>query len=211
MSRFSFFSFLLFCLLVLPLLHAATASPAEGLHLNCGSTEKTTLGGVEWNPDDGYISTGNSSKVDTPGIMPILSTVRYFPDTSARKYCYVLPTGKGSMILVRTTYFYGGFDGGKEPPVFDQIIGGTKWSTVDTSANYAKGLSSYFEIVVAASGKTTSVCLARNEQTKSSPFISAIEIEYLEDSMYNSANFSTTFLATIARHQFGHAGQLIRY
>ncbi|KAF8411664.1 hypothetical protein HHK36_004222 [Tetracentron sinense] len=55
--------------------------------------------------------------------------------------------------MVRTTYYYGGFDGRKEPHVFDQIFEGTKWSTVNTTEDYAKGLTTYYEIVVAALGK----------------------------------------------------------
>lgn len=112
--------------------------------------------------------------------------------------------------MLRTMYYYGGFDGGKEPPVFDQIIQGTKWSTVNTSEDYAKGLSSYYEIIVAALGKTLSVCLARNEHTVSSPFISAIELEYLEDSMYNSTDFTKYALSTVARHSFGRDQEIIR-
>jgi len=147
----------------------------SGYHINCGSTETNTIGGIGWVPDDALIDLGNSSKIDIPGIMPILSSGRYFPDKSARKYCYVLPVARGAKYLIRTTYFYGGFDGGKEPPVFDQIIGGTKWSTVNTTDNYAKGLSAYFEIIMAVPGKTMSVCLARNGQNTSSPFISSLE------------------------------------
>ncbi|KAJ6671237.1 hypothetical protein OIU85_015036 [Salix viminalis] len=83
-----------------------------------------------------------------------------------------------------------GYDGGKEPPVFDQIVQGTKWSTVNTTEDYANGMSSYYEIILASSAKSLSVCLARNEHTTSSPFISALEIEHLENSVYNSTDFS---------------------
>lgn len=153
------------------------------------------------------------SQINTPGIMPLLSTLRYFPDTKARKNCFVIQVSKGSKYIIRTTYYYGGFDGGKEPPVFDQIIDGTRWSAVDTSQNYAVGLTSYYEIVVAAQGKTISVCLARNANTNSSssPFISGLEVVSLENSMYNSTDFSEYALNTVARHRFGHKNRVIRY
>lgn len=123
----------------------------------------------------------------------------------------MIPVAIGAKYLVRTTYYYGGFDGGTEPPVFDQIIGGDKWSTVNTSRNYAQGLTSYYEIIVAAHRKSMSICLARNEHTISSPFISMLQLEYFEDSMYNSTDFNMYGLSTVARHRFGYNGQISRY
>lgn len=111
---------------------------------------------------------------------------------------------------MRTTYYYGGFDGGDEPPVFDQIVEGTKWGVVNTTEDYANGLGSYYEVVVMALGKTLSLCLARNQHTKSSPFISALEVEYMDDSLYNSTDFRKYALITVARTNFGHHADSIR-
>ncbi|KAL6993730.1 asparagine--tRNA ligase [Sarracenia purpurea var. burkii] len=91
--------------------------------------------------------------------------VRYFLDTAARKYCYTFPVIKGGKFLVRTTYYYRGFDSGTELPVFDQIVDGTEWGTVNTTVDYRNSMSSYYEIVVTAQAKTVSVCLARNKFT----------------------------------------------
>ncbi|KAE8703134.1 Leucine-rich repeat (LRR) family protein isoform 2 [Hibiscus syriacus] len=156
-------------------------------------------------PDDGFVFAGNKTSLNQTGLLPILSTLRYFSQRWARKFCYTFQVVKGGKYLVRTIYFYGGFDGGKEPPVFDQIIGGTKWSTVNTTEDYANGLSSYYEIIVRAHLKTLSVCFARNRHTakNSSPFISAIELLTLEDSMYNATDFDSLALVTVARSSFG--------
>ncbi|GFY90013.1 hypothetical protein Acr_07g0002100 [Actinidia rufa] len=95
--------------------------------------------------------------------------------------------------------------------MFDQIVDGTKWSTVNTKEDYADGLSSYYEIIVIAQMKTLCVCLARNEHTGSaSPFISAVELQSLEDSVYNSTDFGKYGLATVARNNFGYDGDTIR-
>lgn len=142
-----------------------------------------------------------------PGPLPL----HHFPDASSRKYCYVMPVSKGAKYLFRSTYYYGGFDGGQKPPVFDQIIDGTKWCAVDTTENYASGLSAYYEIVMAARGRTVSFCLARNEQTEGSPFISALEVVNLEDSMYNGTDFGKYALSTVARHRFGKDGDILSY
>lgn len=190
-------------------IHALPA--ARGFHLNCGASENIKDGSFTWAVDEGFISVGNKTILDGVDLMPFLQTLRFFPDEKARKYCYMIPVTKGARYIVRTTYYYGGFDGGKEPPVFDQIVEGTKWSTVNTSENYANGLTSYFEIAVAAKGKKLSVCLARNKDTTSSPFMSALELEHLEDSMYNSTDFNKYALSTIARNRFGYEGELMRY
>ncbi|KAL0909601.1 hypothetical protein M5K25_020485 [Dendrobium thyrsiflorum] len=210
-SSYFFLIFFLFRLAAFPL--AIAVPPPRGYYINCGAATEENIDGIPWIPDEGFVIGGNVSQIYTPGIMPLLSTLRYFPDTKARKSCFVIQVSKGSKYIVRTTYFYGGFDGGKEPPVFDQIIDGTRWSTVDTSQNYAAGLTSYYEIMVAAQGKTISVCLARNANTASasSPFISALEVVSLENSMYNSTNFAEYALSTIARHSFGHKNSFIRF
>lgn len=180
-----------------------------GYLLNCGAGQSSKsdviVGSLKYVTDEGYISVGNASNVKQEDLVPILTTLRYFPDKSARKYCYEIPVIKGGKYLVRTTYYYGGFDGGKEPPVFDQIVEGTKWSVVNTTEDFANGLSSYYEVVVLAKGKTLSVCLARNNMTgtNSSPFISALELEYLDDSVYNSTDFNKYALSTVARANFG--------
>lgn len=174
-----------------------------GILLNCGATYEVSTADLKFVPDESFISVGNSSTLKTPNLLPILSTLRYFPDESAKKYCYVIPVVKGGKYLIKTTYYYGGFDGGNQPAVFDQIIDGTKWTTVNTTADFANGLSSYYEIVVAAMGKTISICLARNEMTVSSPFISALELENMDGSVYNSTDLTKHAMNVVARHSFG--------
>ncbi|KAF0891280.1 hypothetical protein E2562_009456 [Oryza meyeriana var. granulata] len=197
---------------VVPSSHAAAAVPQpRGFYINCGSDKEEQIGSIRWIQDEGFIAVGNVSAVDKPNVLPLLATVRYFPDATARKYCYQLPVVKGSRYLVRTTYFYGSFDGGAEPPVFDQIVDGTRWSAVNTTDNFRRGMSTYFEMVAEARGKTMSVCLARRADTASSPFISALELVSLEDSMYNTTDFGKYVMSTVARSRFGGKGEIVSY
>ncbi|KAL9327423.1 hypothetical protein ACSQ67_008068 [Phaseolus vulgaris] len=199
-------SLFLLWLLTLPLLPfcAQASVPPLGYYLDCGGSKEVTVDDLKYVSDGSYIKVGSTSPINKPGLLPILSTVRYFPDASARKYCYSLPVIKGSKYMVKTMYYYGGFDGGKEPPVFDQIVEGTRWSVVNTTEDYAKGLSSYFDITVVPAGKTLSVCLARNSHTGSSnPFISALEVKILEASLYNPIDFAKHALVTVSRSVFG--------
>ncbi|AQL09192.1 Leucine-rich repeat (LRR) family protein [Zea mays] len=136
----------------------------------------------------------------------VVTVATLFPSSSSQ-----LPVVKGTRYLVRTTYFYGGFDGGKEPPVFDQIVDGTLWSAVNTTDNYRRGMSTYFEMVAQGQGKTMSVCLARRPDTASSPFISALEVIDLADSMYNTTDFSRFTMTTVVRSRFGSKGDIVSY
>ncbi|KAL6270397.1 hypothetical protein ACE6H2_027308 [Prunus campanulata] len=203
-------------LVTIPLLAYSQSNP-RGYLLNCGagssSGNDVTVGSLKYITDEGFISVGSTSTIKQDGLVPILTTLRYFPNKSARKYCYTIPVIRGGKYLVRTTYYYGGFDGGKEPPVFDQIVEGTKWSVVNTTEDHAKGMSSYYEIVVQAKGKALSVCLARNNMTASgsSPFISALELEYVDDSVYNATDFNKYALTTVARSSFGDDGDIIGF
>ncbi|OEL15457.1 putative leucine-rich repeat receptor-like serine/threonine-protein kinase [Dichanthelium oligosanthes] len=189
---------------------AAVPQP-RGFYINCGSDKDVQVGSIKWVRDEGFTAVGNASTIDKPGLLPVLATLRHFPDATARKYCYQLPVVRGTRYLVRTTYFYGGFDGGKEPPVFDQIIDGTHWSAVNTTDNYRRGMSTYFEMVAEGWGKTLSVCLARRNETASSPFISALEVIDLDDSMYNTTDYEMYAMSTVARNRFGSKSEIVRY
>ncbi|XVF01252.1 hypothetical protein REPUB_Repub04eG0071900 [Reevesia pubescens] len=204
--------FLLWLVSIPFLVHSFPDQPT-GLLITCGSSTKQTIADtkITYIPDDGFTFVGNKTALKSKDLLPILTTLRYFPDKIARKYCYTFQAIKGGKYLVRTIYYYGGFDGGKEPPVFDQIIGGTKWSVVNTTEDYANGLSSYYEIILVAPAKTLSVCLARNNQTVSSPFISAIEVISLDDSIYNSTDFARYALVTVARSTFGNQEDSISF
>ncbi|XP_042009777.1 probable LRR receptor-like serine/threonine-protein kinase At1g67720 [Salvia splendens] len=191
-------------LVSIPLLIQAARQPRDYL-ISCGATTEIKEGALTYIPDSDFISSGNTTTVQRTDIFPRLQTLRFFPNAHATKHCYSFPVIRGSRYLIKTVYFYGGFDGGSAPPVFDQIIDGTKWSTVNTTEDFATGGSSFYEAVVAAQNKILSICLARNQQTLagSSPFISSLEVHYLESSVYNSTNFDKAMLMTVARSRFG--------
>ena len=172
------------------------------------------IDGREWLPDDDFISSGTSKNLTVPDVVPTLYTVRSFPlrNNLRRKFCYVARVYRGARYLIRTTYYYGEVNGLNfpSPPVFDQIVDGTFWSVVNTTEDYQKGLSSYYEGVFEAKGSTTSVCIAPNTYTESDPFISSLEMLILGDSLYNTTNFDSHALSLVARHSFGHNGSIIR-
>ncbi|OMP08702.1 hypothetical protein COLO4_06197 [Corchorus olitorius] len=99
---------------------------------------------------------------------------------------------------------------GKRLP-WREIVDGTFWGVVNTTEDYQRGLSSYYESIFEAKGNTMSVCVAPNTYTESDPFISSLEMLMLGGSLYNTTNFTTHALHLVARHSFGHSGSIIRY
>ncbi|KAF5195279.1 Leucine-rich repeat receptor-like serine/threonine-protein kinase [Thalictrum thalictroides] len=185
---------------------------AWGLLIDCGANTSSIIENRIWQADAAYIRTGTSKTLNASDLLPTLSTVRSFPLTkNPQKYCFNVPVFRKAKYLIRTTYFYGGINGLDLPPVFDQIVDGTIWSIVNTTEDYVKGYSSYYEGVFVAKGKTMSVCIGVNSYTDSDPFISALEFVILGDSIYNSTNFETHGLSLIARNSFGYLGSLIKY
>lgn len=82
---------------------------------------------------------------------------------------------------------------------------------MNTTEDYRRGLSSYYEGVFLAKGRTMSVCLGRNAFTDSEMFISSLELLLLGGSVYNSTNFEKHGLSVVARHKFGYGGPIIRF
>lgn len=193
-------------------------SPPSAILIDCGASVSSVINGRRWQPDEAFISTGTSRNVSEQVLDQVLSTVRSFPLNNnlllgrRSKFCYAVAVSRGWKYMVRTTYFYGGVNGkANPPPVFDQIVDGTLWGVVNTTADYADGLASYYEGVFLAQGKSLTVCVASNSYTASDPFISALEVVRLDGTVYNSTDFRGYGLSLVARHAFGHSGPLIRF
>ncbi|KAJ3676294.1 hypothetical protein LUZ60_003706 [Juncus effusus] len=211
-NPFPFLSFLFFLLSLFS--SSLSQSNISGLLIDCGAfSSYTDSNGLRWVPDSSYISTGTPHNLSTPGLFTTFSSLRSFPfpsnSTQSLKFCYVLPAFRGARYLVRTSYFLGGRG---PPPVFDQIVDGTFWTAVNTTADYLVGSGSYYEGVFLARGKSMSVCVAGNPSyTKGDPFINSIEFIKLDDSVYNATDFDTKAMALIARNKFGATGTIERY
>ncbi|POO02227.1 Malectin-like carbohydrate-binding protein [Trema orientale] len=209
MASLTSFFLLLSLLSLLPL----AFSQPKGLLIDCGAVTDSVIAGRRWISDEGFKPGGTPKNVTVPVLVPTLSTVRSFPleNNLHNKFCYLARVYRGAKYMVRTTYFYGGINGRDSPPVFDQIVDGTLWSVVNTTADYANGNASFYEGVFLAQGNVMSVCIGANTYTDSDPFISALEFIILSDSLYNSTDFRNYGLHLIARNSFGYSGPAIRY
>ncbi|CAE5966296.1 unnamed protein product [Arabidopsis arenosa] len=208
---------LLLLLTVFSLLSSSLSqpSPPSAILIDCGASSSSVIDGRQWQSDENFVSSGTPKNVSDQVLDEILFTVRSFPldlDGTRHKFCYVMSVSRGWKYMIRTTYYYGGVNGkGTPPPVFDQIVDGTLWGIVNTTADYADGLASYYEGVFLAQGKSISVCIASNSYTTSDPFISALELVRLDGTLYNSTDFTTVGMSLVARHAFGYSGPIIRF
>ncbi|KAF8783689.1 hypothetical protein HU200_000383 [Digitaria exilis] len=97
------------------------------------------------------------------------------------------------------------------PPAFDLIVDGTFWTAINTTDDALAGAASSYEGVFPASGRNLSFCLGvKPEYTDAGPFISALQVIQLDDSVYNATNFNTSAMGLIARTRFGSTGDIER-
>ncbi|XP_031485803.1 probable LRR receptor-like serine/threonine-protein kinase At1g05700 [Nymphaea colorata] len=175
------------------------------LSIDCGGTANSTDElGTNWVVDDGYIMTGKSAKVQvTNTYAQEDQTLRYFP--FQKKSCYVIPgVARGRKHMVRTSFFYGNYDGKSSPPSFDLQFDGNPWLTVETSSSE----SYYHEVIYAPKRDNISVCVAQTSPDRI-PFISTLEIRELETGMYQT-NSEEDVLLWRNRTAFG-AKDFVRY
>ncbi|KAI3891041.1 hypothetical protein MKW98_007346 [Papaver atlanticum] len=209
--------FVFLCLLFTTIPINCQHPPPQGTFIDCGATNTNTSGFQEWELDFNFISSGVPKTLNPiPDFLPKhLQTLRSFPlgDGSRKKFCYVVPAVPRAKYLIRSSYFYGGINGNDfpVPPVFDQIIDGTIWGIVNTTDDFYNGVPSYYEGVFVARVKAISVCVAINTYTELDPFINALELIRLDDSVYNTTDFANFGLSLVARNSFGYPQTLIRY
>ncbi|XP_062180286.1 putative leucine-rich repeat receptor-like serine/threonine-protein kinase At2g14440 [Phragmites australis] len=201
--------------LLLPL-DAAQGFRGFSYLLNCGAASPTTdRRGLRWLPDAPYVSAGVPRALPLPGglLDPTLATLRSFPHRPGAKFCYALPVDRNRRYLLRPTFFYGAPDpSAPPPPVFDLIVDGTFWTGVNTTEDSLTGSASSYEGVFPARGRNMSFCLGVNpDYTDAGPFISALQVIQLDDSVYNATDFGISAMGLIARTKFGSTGDIERY
>ncbi|KAL6190272.1 hypothetical protein ACLB2K_036670 [Fragaria x ananassa] len=120
---------LLFFLLPLLLFVSAHSYSYYGLSYNidCGSATNSTDGfNTTWLSDRFY--TGGSSYYVSEPLQfrhPQEKTLRFFPPSSGKKNCYVVPNLPSGRYYVRTFTVYDNYDGKSHPPSFDASVEGT--------------------------------------------------------------------------------------
>ncbi|VAH21467.1 unnamed protein product [Triticum turgidum subsp. durum] len=190
-----------------------TPSITGFISIDCGLPEQ---GGyvdaatkIPYTSDAGFTDAGSNRDVSAEYMDPRMPrthlNVRSFPDTA--RGCYTLPSlTPGSKYLVRATFRYGNYDGLNKLPAFDLYLGVNFWRTVNVSKVDAAVVA---EAIAVIPDDSVQVCLVN--VGSGTPFISALALRPLENSLYPQAN-ATQALVLIDRRSLGDTGVLpIRY
>ncbi|KAI5076221.1 hypothetical protein GOP47_0008286 [Adiantum capillus-veneris] len=193
------FVFLLITSAAPELVHAQ----AGFISIDCGASERNTLGGILWTTDSSYTSLGLNNKTEVAASPPY-DTLRYFPDKAVTKSCYVFNTTANSSYLIRAGFLYGNYDNLSESegrPSFVLLFGANVWTNV-TFNNDSEVVT--HEMIALATSDTASVCVGRPSTTNHDPFISSLEIRFLSSNqmMYSPVHQSFLMMSN-SRINFG--------
>uniref|UniRef100_A0A7N1A055 Malectin-like domain-containing protein n=1 Tax=Kalanchoe fedtschenkoi TaxID=63787 RepID=A0A7N1A055_KALFE len=103
------------------------AVAAVSLHIDCGgSANSTDAFGTAW-LSDRYFTAGYPSIVSEPLLFHSLheKTLRFFPISSGKKNCYLIPSLPDGRYFFRTFIVYDNYDGKSHSPSFDVSVEGT--------------------------------------------------------------------------------------
>ncbi|KAJ0258901.1 Leucine-rich repeat protein kinase family protein [Hirschfeldia incana] len=191
---------LLLCLLISTCLFTSSSAQSPGfVSLDCGGAEPFTDElGLKWLPDN-HLLFGATATISSPNQTKTqYTTLRHFPATDSRKYCYTLNVTSRNRYLIRATFLYGNFDSNNVYPKFDISLGATRWTTIVISD---ADVIEKAELVFLASSSSVSVCLSN--ATTGQPFISTLELRQLNGSMYLTEYEERFHLSVAARINFG--------
>ncbi|XP_030949055.1 putative leucine-rich repeat receptor-like serine/threonine-protein kinase At2g19230 [Quercus lobata] len=159
------------------------------ISIDCGGdedyTDKET--GIPYKSDKELIDTGivNTIPADSStNLAQYLKNLRSFPQ--GKRNCYTLrpEQGKNNNYMIRARFFYGNYDGKNQAPTFDLHIGVNFWITVDIEEE-----GSYSVIYVPLTDYID-VCLVNTGN--GIPYISALELRLLDNSIYHTAGGALT-------------------
>ncbi|MQL76918.1 hypothetical protein Taro_009328, partial [Colocasia esculenta] len=176
---------------------------ADGANYTDDDTKITNV------PDTGYIDAGMNRYLPSnigmkSGLDTVYQTVRSFPE--GIRNCYKLwPVRPDEKYLVRASFYYGNYDNKNSTPVFDLYIGVNLWRTID---HLSSSDDPFFEEIITVTPRNSnslSVCLVN--MGRGTPFISALELRPLPNSMYLLVNQSQSLVFTYRRN-YGATSEL---
>lgn len=165
--------------------------------IDCGALAAQNSTNISWVPDSPYVTTGENANISNASIP--YNTLRFFSG-NLPKNCYVFNSTANMSYLVRAGFLYGNYDNSNTLPSFELIFDATHWTAVEITGTY--DVISH-EMIVAASGGSFSVCVARTNVSTSVPFISSLEIRQLSDQNMYLPVHQNFLLRTDWRINFG--------
>ncbi|CAL9063615.1 unnamed protein product, partial [Musa banksii] len=181
------------------------------ISIDCGSNynypDPTTQ--IPYVLDDQYIDRGVSYNISssylTPSLAKQLTDVRSFPDGA--RNCYTMPVLQNQKYLIRTTFMYGNYDHlNSAMLLFDLHLDVNYWQTVnitDASDPYRH------EAITVAMTDFMSICLVNTGH--GTPFISALEMRPLKNTIYPIANATRTLILYFRVDAGSLTNNIVRY
>ncbi|KAL6335306.1 hypothetical protein AAG906_029547 [Vitis piasezkii] len=181
------------------------------ISIDCGISEDSSytdqVTGIYYTSDATFIDTGISNSISPEfkinSLPQQLWNVRSFPEGINNCYTLRPARGRGNKYLIRAQFMYGNYDAKNQLPEFDLILGVNMWESVQLD-NASSVISK--EIIHVLSSDYIYVCLVNTDS--GIPFISALELRLLDNSMYETQSGS---LVRYARWDFGSPSELIRF
>lgn len=193
--------FSLFFLLLLPLLSASAPVPHPygnvSYHIDCGGNSPVVDSfNTTWLPDR-YFTGGAAAVVSEPlrFRQPQEKTLRYFPLSSGKKNCYVLPGLPSGRYYLRTFTVYDNYDGKSHPPSFDASVEGTlvfSWRSPWPSPDLAGGSGAYSDLFAFVRDGEADVCFY--SMATDPPVIGSLSLVQVDPLSYDSASVGTNFI-----------------
>nr|POF10764.1 putative leucine-rich repeat receptor-like serine/threonine-protein kinase [Quercus suber] len=163
------------------------------ISIDCGSNEdyidEDTK--IPYISDKGLIDTGIVKTIssDSPAnLQRYAKNLRSFPQGTRNCYTLRPEQGKNNNYLIRATFVYGNYDGENQIPVFDLHLGVNEWTTVNLTNAGPNGF--YYDVIHVPLTDYIDVCLINT--SRGVPFITALELRHLENSIYQTQGRALT-------------------
>ncbi|KAH7365290.1 hypothetical protein KP509_18G019100 [Ceratopteris richardii] len=214
MASISFSALFIFVILEITLLWSIGSSQKIGFtSIDCGSDSVsvyTDNDNIEWLSDSNLMFEGTSVVLPDTGNGPVLRTMRLF-NGSQSKYCYSLSNSAvkaGAFFFVRASIFPG-----INPPYmpkdpdgyfrFKLIIDADQWT--DVKIAYGDDTLWTSDAYVRAKRSEIDVCFARITSDGDAPFISALELRPLPNTLTSTLvmNETNRFLVCLEHSSYG--------
>ncbi|XP_076916390.1 putative LRR receptor-like serine/threonine-protein kinase At5g48740 [Bidens hawaiensis] len=190
-----------------------TSCDQEGFwSLSCGgATNFIDSSNISWEPDNNYITKGNTTTVNLNGSATSSTSLRFFPDPGTRK-CYKLPinyNSVSSLILIRVNFVYKNYDGLQQPPLFYVSLG----TAIGANINLAVKDPWVEEFIWQPDNKEILLLCLNSVPNGGFPIISSIEIRPVLQGGYYSGmeGLENKLLRKRYRINCGYTNGSIRY
>ncbi|KAL1806073.1 hypothetical protein ACET3Z_029141 [Daucus carota] len=181
------------------------------MNIDCGRPANTNytdiVTGLTYISDSEFIDAGESKTIlpiyRTPFLTQHFLTLRSFPQGTRNCYTLKPVQGRGNSYLIRAFFMYGNYNSKSHIPQFDIHLGLEKWDTISFNKTSSRVRT---EIIHVPISDYIYVCLV--DTGHGTPFISALELRYINESIYTSEYGS---LLLYARVDFGEGLLPYRY